>query len=337
MLLAGDIGGTKTHLALYRPGDPVRSPWTDHKFPSRDYASLEALLQEFLGSVRGARPVRAVFGIAGPVVENRVEATNLPWVIDGRSLSASLGGAEVVLMNDLASTAWGVGALTSDDLEVLQKGEPTDGNRAVVAAGTGLGEALLVWDNGRWIPSASEGGHADFGPRDPFQDELSLWLRARYGHVSYERLLSGNGIADLYRFMAATNRGGEPATFARDFAAAEDPAALVTNAAADGTCERARLTIERWVEIYGAQAGNVALEFLAVAGLYIAGGIALHVLKVLRDGRFIRAFGDKGRLSPLLARMPVSVCLDPRVGLWGAATVALAGTRRIPTMESRVE
>jgi glucokinase len=240
-------------------------------------------------------------------------------------------------MNDLASTAWGVGALASDDLEVLQKGEPVDGNRAVVAAGTGLGEALLVRDDGRWIPSASEGGHADFGARDSFQDELSLWMRAKYGHVSYERLLSGNGIADLYRFMSATSRGGEPAAFARDFAAAEDPAALVTTAAQDGTCERARLTVERWVEIYGAEAGNVALEFLAVAGLYVAGGIVLHVLDILRDGRFVRAFRDKGRLSPLLARMPVSVVLDPRVGLWGAATVALAGTRRIPTIESRVE
>jgi glucokinase len=337
VLLAGDIGGTKTHLALYRPGDPVRSPWTDRKFASRDYASLESLIQDFLGGVRGARPVRAVLGIAGPVVDNRVEATNLPWVIDGAALSASLGGAEVILMNDLASTAWGVGALAANDLEVLQKGERTDGNRAVVAAGTGLGEALLIWDNARWIPSASEGGHADFGPRDAFEDELSLWMRAKYGHVSYERLLSGHGIADLYRFMSATSRGGEPAAFARDFAAADDPAALVTDAARDGTCERARLAIERWVEIYGAEAGNVALKFLAVAGLYVAGGIALHVVDFLRDGRFIRAFSAKGRLGPLLARMPVSVVLDARVGLWGAATVALAGARRIPTMESRVE
>ena len=325
MFLAGDVGGTKTHLALYRPGDSPRVPVINRKLPSRDHASLEALVREFLAAAPGqpVRPAHVVLGIAGPVVENHARTTNLPWQVDGVALGEALGGARVTLLNDLSATAWGLGVLAPDELEVLQPGVVAPGNRGLVAAGTGLGEALLIRDGEGWTPAPSEGGHADFGPRDAFEDELCVWLRARYGHVSCERVLSGPGLADLYRFMSDTARGGEPAAFARAFAEAADPAAVVAEAAATGACARARLTLERFASIYGAEAGNVALKFLAVGGVYVGGGIAPRILPFLRDGRFRDAFRAKGRLAPVLEAIPVSVVLDDRAALWGAAVVAL--------------
>jgi len=322
VFLAGDVGGTKTHLALYRPGDSPRSPVLDRKLPSADHASLEVLVREFLAGAP-ARPARVVLGIAGPVVANDAQTTNLPWSIDGAALSRALAGAEVTLLNDLEATAWGLGVLAPAELEVLQPGVAARGNRGLVAAGTGLGEALLVPDGDGWTPAPSEGGHADFGPRDALEDELCVWLRERYGHVSWERVLSGPGLADLYRFMSATGRGDEPAAFARAFAAAADPAAAVTEGARSGTCARARLTLERFATIYGAEAGNVALKFLAVGGVFVGGGIAPRILPFLREGRFRAAFCAKGRLGPVLGRIPVSVVLDDRAALWGAAVVAL--------------
>lgn len=333
MILAGDVGGTKTHLALFDPNGSAREPVADRKVSSAGFDSLEAIVREFLAGVgagvggRDARPARAVFGIAGPVVDNTVDTTNLPWHIDAAAMSDVLGGARVDLMNDLESTAWGLPLLGDRDLETLQSGTPARGNRVLIAAGTGLGEALLVWDGGTWRPSASEGGHTDFGPRDATEDELLRWLRAKYGRASYERILSGKGLADLHRFHAETGRGAEPAEVARAFAAAPDPAAVVTAAALDGASERARLTVERFISIYGAEAGNLALKGLAVAGVYVGGGIAPRLLPLLRQGGFVRAFGDKGRLSPVLARMPVALILDDRTALWGAAAVAMNAGR----------
>jgi glucokinase len=328
VFLAGDVGGTKTHLALFRPGDSPRSPVLDRKLPSGDHASLEDLVRDFLAAAPG-RPARVVLGIAGPVVANRAAATNLPWTVDGAALSRALEGADVTLLNDLTATAWGLGVLAPAELEVLQPGDPARGNRGLVAAGTGLGQALLIPDGDGWTPAPSEGGHADFGPRDALEDELCGWLRERYGHVSWERVLSGPGLADLYRFMSATGRGDEPAAFARAFAAAPDPAAAVTEGARSGACGRARLTLERFASLYGAEAGNVALKFLAVGGVFVGGGIAPRILPFLRDGRFRDAFLAKGRLGPVLERIPVSVILDDRAALWGAAVVAL-GRASVP-------
>jgi len=322
VFLAGDVGGTKTHLALYRPGDSPRSPVIERKLPSADHASLETLVREFLTSTR-EQPTRVALGIAGPVVGNRAATTNLPWAVDGAALGGELGGAEVVLLNDLTATARGLGVLVPGELEVLQPGVPARGNRGLVAAGTGLGEALLVPDGDDWTPSPSEGGHADFGPRDALEDELCAWLRERYGHVSWERVLSGPGLADLYRFLSATGRGAEPPAFARAFAAASDPAAAIADEALSGGCERARLALERFASLYGAEAGNVALKFLAVGGVFVGGGIAPRILPFLRAGGFRDAFRDKGRLAPVLERIPVSVILDDRAALWGAAVVAL--------------
>lgn len=321
VILAGDIGGTKTHLALYRPGDSPRRPAFERILPSREHGTFDALARAFLADA-GAAPTRAVLGVAGAVVAQRAATTNLPWHIDGAALGATIG-ARVTLLNDLEATAWGLTVLEASDLETLQPGEDNAGNRALVAAGTGLGEGLLAWDGACWRPVASEGGHADFGPRDPLEDELNVWLRGKYGRTSWERVLSGPGLADLYRFLSATGHGEEPVAFRDRFATAADPAATVTEGALAGACGRAMLALERFAEIYGAEAGNVALKFLAVGGVYVAGGIAPRILPVLRSGAFLRGFLAKGRSSALLGRMPVRIVLEPATALFGAAAVAL--------------
>ena len=328
MILAGDVGGTKTLLALYEDGASPRGPRLEARRSSLEAPSLEALALDFVKASGGARLTRAVFGVAGPVVNNRCETTNLPWVVSGDALSAALGGAEVMLMNDLEAAGRGIATLGADDLEFLQRGERALGNRVLIAAGTGLGESILVWARERHRPVASEGGHADWAPNDALEDELLAWLRARYGHVSAERVLSGHGLADLYRFLSATGRGAEPEGMAERFAAASDPAAFVTEAALDGSCERALIALRKWVEVYGAEAGNLALTGLALGGVFVGGGIAPRIPTVLRDGRFVRAFNAKGRLESLLERMPVALLLDARIGLWGAATVALEAPSR---------
>ena len=322
MILVGDVGGTKTRLALVERGAGARAPRCERRLASRDFPSLEALVRAFLDEA-GHRPLRAVLGVAGPVVGDRVEATNLPWVVVGAHLGEHIGGIPVRLLNDLEATAWGIATLGDDDLETLHAGEARPGSRALIAAGTGLGEALILRDGDGWRPAPSEGGHVDFAPRDEFEDELLRWHRARHGRVSYERILSGRGLADLYRFLAETGRGTASDEVARRFAEADDPAAVVSAAALDGSCARARLALERFVAIYGAEAGNLALKTLAVGGVFVGGGIALRILPLLREGGFARAFTAKGRLGPVLARIPVRLIRDDRAALWGAAAVAL--------------
>ncbi len=316
MILAGDVGGTTTRLALYEPGTPARAPVLESRLASRDWPDLESLVRSFAANAPG-RLDRVVLGIAGPVVDQRVEAINLPWRIAAAPLERALD-APVLLVNDLEATAFGLGLLTDADVETLRAGAPVPGNRALIAAGTGLGEALLVPGDDGWRPSASEGGHADFAPGDETEDELWAWLRARYGHVSWERVLSGPGLADLYRFHAETGRGEASPEVARRFESAPDPAVVVTEAALAGACGRARLAVERFVSIYGAEAGNLALKALAVNGVYVGGGIAPRILPFLRDGRFLEAFTAKGRLTALMTRIPVRIVTDDRAGLWGA-------------------
>lgn len=316
MILAGDIGGTKAQLALFEPEAGPRRPALEQRLPTRGSPSLEAVLKRFLADT-GARPSRAVFGVAGPVAENRCIATNLPWHVDGASLSAEIG-APVTLLNDLEATAWGLETLGESDLSTLQPGTSRAGHRVLIAAGTGLGESLLPWDGTTWRPMASEGGHTDFGPRDALEDELLAWLRARYGRVSYERVLSGPGLADLYRFHRDTRRGEETAEAAAFFDAAADPAAAVHDLWQQGG-DRARQTMRRFASIYGAEAGNLALKGLALGGAYVGGGIAPRVLAALTDGTFVRGFTAKGRLSPVVQFMPVHVVLDPKTAVWGAA------------------
>jgi glucokinase len=320
VILAADIGGTKAQLALFAPGSDPRSPAREERLPTHGSPSLDAILHRFLDG-DSTRPTRVVLGIAGPVHDNACITTNLPWHVDGRALSESLG-APVTLLNDLEATGWGLQTLRPEDLAVLQAGVPSPGNRALIAAGTGLGEAILSWDGTRWQPMASEGGHTDFGPRDALEDELLQWLRGRYGRVSYERVLSGPGLADLYRFFREIRRGEEPAEVAMRFDHAEQPAAIVTETALDGSCERARLVLEKFIEVYGAEAGNLALKALALGGVFVGGGIAPRMLAALTRGGFVRSFFEKGRLSPVLTRIPVAVVLDAKTALWGAAARA---------------
>jgi glucokinase len=325
VILAGDIGGTKAQFALFERGAHPRSPVSEDRLPTTGSASLEAIVSEFL-TRSGAKPDRFVLGIAGPVSDNSCITTNLPWHVDGNAMSESFG-VPVTLLNDLEATAWGLQTLGPADLVPLQPGTPMKGNRALIAAGTGLGEALLMWDGTTWQPMASEGGHADFGPRDALEDELLHWLRGKYGRVSYERILSGPGLADLYRFFREVRRGDEPAEVALRFDRSDQPAAVVTETALDGSCGRSRLVLERFVRIYGAEAGNLALKALALGGVFVGGGIAPRMLSVLTGGGFSRAFFDKGRLSPVLTRIPVWVVLDSRTAVWGAAARALADPR----------
>ena len=319
VILAGDIGGTKTRLALYEAGSSPRTPRREQRFPSRDYPSLEALVTSFLA---GGRPTEVVLGIAGPVVDGVVHATNLPWRIETQAMAQTLG-ARVTLINDLAATGLGLPVLAPTEFAVLQRGAPRAGARALIAAGTGLGEAMLAADGLSWRALPSEGGHTDFAPRDDLEDELLAWLRTRHDHVSFERVLSGAGLVELYRFFQATRRGTAPDAFEAAFATAADPAPLVSAAGTDGSCDRARQVVERFVSIYGSEAGNLALKMLAVAGVYVAGGIAPHLVPVMSEGGFVRSFVAKGRMGPLLENIPVVVVLDDRCALWGAAAAAL--------------
>jgi glucokinase len=323
VILAGDVGGTKTHLALFAEGANVREPSFQRLYPSHEHASLEALVSEFLAGAAGARVTRAAFGVAGVVTRNHCETTNLPWHVDGAELSRELGGASVRLMNDLAATAAGLDSLGDADLDRLQAGSPEPGTRAVIAAGTGLGMVASVGAGAGATIVASEGGHADFAPGRATEDGLCAWLRARYGRTSAERVLSGRGLADLYRYLTEAGRGAEPAGFAARFAAAEDPAAVVSEGALDGSCARARLALEMFVEAYGSEAGNLALRVLPVAGLFIGGGIAPRIRSWFHDPRFLGAFRDKPPMTELLARIPVTLILEPAAALWGAAHVAL--------------
>jgi glucokinase len=323
VILAADVGGTNTRLALYELDGAPRDPARMTKGASHDFPSLDALATSLLGNDLD-RVTAAAIGVAGPVVENRTETTNLPWRLDGNALSRWLNGAQVRLLNDLEATAWGVSLLGSRDLSVLHEGEPSAGSRALIAAGTGLGESILVWEGTRHRPIPSEGGHTDFGPRDHLEDELSLWLRERYTRVSYERILSGTGIADLFRFFTSTKRGTAPDDMLRRFEQHPHPEQIVTETALDGSCERARLVLERWVTIYGAEAGNLALKGLAVNGVYVGGGIAPRFPEMFKTGGFVDAFTGKGRLKPVLDTIPVSLILDDRTGLWGAAAFAFA-------------
>ena len=328
MILAGDVGGTKTHLALFAPGGSPRHPEREQLFSSHDYDSLESLARAFLSEPPSPHVERAVFGIAGVVIRNRCETTNLPWHVDGSEMAAALGGTSVTLLNDLVATAHGLDTLESTELETIQAGTMEPGTRAVLAAGTGLGMVSVSRDGAHRFITPSEGGHADWAPRTAIERELAAWLAERHGRASVERVLSGRGLADLYRFLTATARGGEPLGFAERFMAADDPAALVSEAALDRSCERAELALGMFVDAYGAEAGNLALRVLAGEGLYLGGGIAPRVRAALQSARFLDAFRDKAPMSDLMRRFPVHLILDSRAALWGAAHVALEAAVR---------
>ncbi len=337
MLLAGDIGGTKTNLAVFSPEAGPHAPLAEATFPSGRYPSLETLVREFL-SQADLQVERASFGVAGPVVAGRATITNLDWVMDETQLQEALDLSSVRLLNDLDAIAHAVPFLDPADLHTLNAGQPATGGPfglaqgrpfglaqgraiAVIAPGTGLGEAFLTWDGSRYRTHASEGGHADFAPTNLFEIGLLRYLQEGLGfeHVSYERVCSGRGLPNIYAYLRDSGTACEPAWLAEQLAAADDPTPVIVNAALARECELCIATLDAFVSILGAEAGNLALKVMATGGVYLGGGIPPRILPALEQGRFMEAFRRKGRFSDLLARVPVHVILNPKVALLGAA------------------
>ena len=318
MILAGDVGATHTRLGWFDVQGGVLAPGITRTYESRQQASLDAIVRTFLAETPGLVRL-ACLGIAGPVRDGRVEATNLPWIVDARSLAQRLGLERVLLINDLEANAWGLAALPAGDFAVLQPGRPTPtGNAAVISAGTGLGEAGLVWDGQRHRPVASEGGHADWAPQDEPQAALWRFLAAEVDHVSVERVLSGPGLHNIYRFLRDGQGLAEPGWLA-EMLQHEEPSPLISRVGLEERAEICVRALELFVAIYGAEAGNLGLRMLATAGVYLGGGIAPRILPVLRGPAFLAAFTGKGRLRPLLEDVPVRVVLNDHAALLGAA------------------
>jgi len=322
-VLAGDIGGTKTTLAIFDVSGPRPVSLQEETYRSAGFDSLESIVSTFLGGVSGDC-AHACFGIAGPVSANTAKTTNLPWFIDGDRMAASLDLNSVSLINDLEANAWGIAALTPTDFFELSPGAPgATGNAAVISAGTGLGEAGMYWDGERHRPFGTEGGHADFSPQTKRETELLLFLKTRYEHVSWERLVCGGGLVNIYEFMLS-RRGAEPPPAVRDAMREGDPAAAISKAALSGECEHCADALDLFVHLYGAEAGNLALKMMATGGVYVGGGIAPKILERLKAPGFMQAFHAKGRMESLMRGMPVRVILNPRTALLGPALFVLA-------------
>lgn len=321
MVLAGDIGGTSTRLALATVEERELRLDVVERYASREHAGLGEIVDAFVAA-HPARIARACFGIAGPVRGGRVETPNLPWVIEAGPLSRRLGGAQVRLLNDLEANAYGVFTLVAEDFAVLHPGEPAaDGNAAILSPGTGLGEAGYYWDGRELRPFASEGGHADFAPRSDLEIALFSWLRRRFGHVSSERVLSGPGLVNLYTFLRDTGPGEEPDWLAAEMRAS-DPAAAISQAALAERSPLATGALDLFVSILGAEAGNLALKMKATRGIYLGGGIAPKILPRLQRPGFLEAFVDKGRFRAFMESIPVQVVLNEHTALQGAAWCA---------------
>jgi glucokinase len=323
MILAGDIGGTNARLAYFQPQNGHLRLISERVFPSREYSELGEIVSKFLKD-SSTRPEVACFGIAGPVHNGRVETSNLPWIIEQSRLAKLIQLPATLLINDLEANAWGIGGLSPQDLVPLNRvAAPPVGNRAVIAPGTGLGEAGLFWNGSQHQVFASEGGHADFAPQGDLQIELLRFLAARYEHVSYERVLSGPGLVNAYEFLRLKGCGDEPAGFTRQLAR-EDPGAAISGAALNGTNPLAEQALDLWISVYGAEAGNLALKAMATGGIFLGGGISPKILPKLTGPLFMRAFLNKGRLRSLLESVPVQVITNDKAGLLGAARYAAA-------------
>jgi glucokinase len=322
MILAGDIGGTSTRLAYFEVQNGKLKPLINEKFSSRDHHGLEEIVREFLKK-HAVHVEHAAFGIAGPVRRQRVEATNLPWVVDTGVLKSELVTADVFLLNDLEANTYGIFELTPSDFAVVNAGAPTEsGNIAVISAGTGLGEAGATWDGSRFVVYATEGGHTDFAPRDDLEIDLLRYVQKRLGgRVSYERILSGPGIFTIYQFLRDTNRGAEE-DWLREELLNGDPAAVISQRGLEGTSELCAKTLDLFVQLYGAEAGNLALKMMATRGVFVGGGIAPKILSKMQSGLFMKAFAEKGRFENLLRAIPVRVLLNDQAALLGAARFA---------------
>ena len=327
MILAGDIGGTNARLAYFQPQNGHLRLISERVFPSREYSELGEIVSKFLDD-SVTRPEVACFGIAGPVQNGRVEASNLPWIIEQARLAKQIQLPATWLINDLEASAWGIGGLEAEDLVSLNRVAPSVGNQAVIAPGTGLGEAGLFWNGSQHEVFACEGGHADFAPQGELQIELLRFLARRYEHVSYERVLSGPGLVNVYEFLRDKGCADEPAGFAGQLAQG-DAAAAISQAALNGINSLAEQALDLWISVYGAEAGNLALKAMATGGIFLGGGISPKILSKLTGPIFMRAFLNKGRLRPLLESIAVQVITNDKAGLLGAARCAAAKSSNV--------
>ncbi|HLX58682.1 MAG TPA: glucokinase [Ktedonobacteraceae bacterium] len=321
MLLAGDVGGTKTNLALFSSDEGWRDPVDEATFPSGDYPSLEALVQAYLAQHKDSID-HASFGVAGPVMNGQATITNLPWKMDEKDLQDALRIPSVRLLNDLDAIAHAVPYLDERDVSSINQGQAEPkGAMAVIAPGTGLGEAFLTWNGSAYQTHSSEGGHADFAPTNPFELDLLRYLLERFPHVSYERVCSGKGFPNIYAYLKDAGHEVEPSWLAGELANAPDKTPVIMQAALDKDtpCEIAVTTLNTFVSALGAEAGNMALKVLATGGVYLGGGIPPRILPYLSNGRFMQSFRNKGRFGQLLSTIPVHVILNPKVALLGAA------------------
>jgi glucokinase len=328
MILAGDVGGTKVHLALYNFADGALEQVREHKFPAADYARLDDVVKAFLPGEDERRALTAAcFGCPGPVKDGRLKLTNLPWTLDARELQASLGIEHIFLINDLEANGYGIPEVSAANIVTLHEGDGAAvGHRGLISAGTGLGECLLIYDAIRRThrPIPSEGGHCDFAPRNEREIALLRYLQKELkGRVSFERVVSGIGIKNIYAFLRDDQKMHEP-QWLRERMTTEDPNAVIGSCGEDGSSEICFETMKTFASAFGAEAGNVALKVLSTGGVYIGGGIAPKVMKTLQSGGFVHGFLDKGRLSPMLQAMPVRVILDETCALLGAAAYAEA-------------
>jgi glucokinase len=319
VILAGDIGGTKTHLAVFTIRGGKLMVRAQQVFPSKQYTGLEPMLEEFLAGLQPPLDC-ACFGVAGPVVDGRVETPNLPWLIETQRLAALLRIRSVFLLNDLEAAAYGIFTLEEHELCSLNEGiVRRPANKTLIAAGTGLGEAFL-WDDGHdYHPAASEGGHGDFAARNEIEIGLLRFLIERFGRVSYERVISGPGILNIYNFLKESRRYAEPSWLAERISSAPDIGVVITQSALAGEAEICVQTLNVFVSAYGAEAGNLALRGKALGGVYVGGGIAPKILPKLKDGTFMRALVDKGRYTKFASAVPVNVILNEETSLRGAA------------------
>ncbi|MGC1456532.1 MAG: glucokinase [Nitrospirota bacterium] len=320
MILAGDVGGTKTRLGLFHASRNRVLLKRALIVPSKAYHSLESVIHEFLR--KDETVSAACFGVAGPIVSGSAIATNLPWHVSVRSLQRELSIGSIFLINDLVANAYGIDAIESRDFATLNRGRAVNGNKALLSAGTGLGAAIMFWDGRHHVPSPSEGGHAEFGPKNRLELGLLRYLFERFGHVSYERVLSGAGLFNTYQFLRDTGNFGREPGWLDMRMKAEDPAAVITESARLKKSRLCVAALDLFVSIYGAAAGNLALQVMASGGVYLGGGIAPKIIWKLKDGLFIKAFRDKGRLNSIVQRMPVKVIMNDRAALLGAAAHA---------------
>jgi glucokinase len=321
VILAGDIGGTKTRLACVDVVNNRLVVQHEAKFPSREFPGLAAILETFLAD-SSAKIDTACLGIAGPVIHGRCRATNLPWIVEEGQLQGATGISRVALINDLEATAYAIEVLTGDDVVEIQAGSgDAEGNRAVIAAGTGLGEAGMFWNGQKYLPFASEGGHADFAPRDDLEIELLRYLIARFGHASWERVVSGPGLVNIYQFLSDREPGRSPPEI-EDEMRQHDPAMVIAQAAKGQRCPVCSQALRMFVSLYGSEAGNLALKLMARGGLYIAGGIAPKIIDELRQPVFLESIRAKGRFQSLLQAIPVRIVTTDRAPLLGAAHFA---------------